>query len=143
MQNETCHFQVLINPFSEDMTLFFSLKHCLEVKLLNILKNSKMQHFVFLCLSSEIIWNFLASVAKTVPRLQMDLEMIYIYLECEGNCSSFVQEHWVLLSTEVLSTDCTVKQCKKATLCIEAVNEKQEPDFHFKDYHSWQCHTAV
>lgn len=38
------------------------------------LKNSKIQHFVFLCLSGKVICKYWSSVAKTVPRLQMDSE---------------------------------------------------------------------
>lgn len=73
------------------MTLLFSLKNCLEMKLLNVLieqqRNSTLYVSVF------VKWNyfkFWSNAAKTVQRLQMDLEN----MRCVGNCCSFVQSCW-------------------------------------------------
>lgn len=48
-----------------------------------LLNKSEIQHFVLLCLSSEILHQFWSNVAKTVQRLQMDLENV----RCVGSFS--------------------------------------------------------
>lgn len=115
MQTETCHFQAPIILLSEDMTLLSSLKHCLEMKLLNVLleelQNSTPCIFMF------VKWNYLQILIQCCQDSSKTAHGFREHEMCpewEGNCFSFVQNHWFLLSIKVLSPDCTVKQCKKA-----------------------------
>lgn len=95
-----------------------------------LLNNSKIQHLVFLSLSSEIIYKFWSNVAKTVQRLQMDFEKMRFV----RSCFSFVQS---CRASRSWLQNAEPSSAGRERLCIEAGNEKHEPGFHFPACHSW------
>lgn len=127
MQNETCHFQVLITLLSEDVMLLLSLKHYLEMKVLNVLFGECNTLYFSVC-QVKLFANF---DPKTVLRLQMDLENMKCVWSGKGTASALFEtfgSHW---ASESFLQTAQWSSARRQRLCIEAVNETQEPDFPF------------